>query len=261
MESGATPPPLTRPPSPGVADPLRANLLIEYEVHALFAFYFNTLNDVIALLDPILHTPNYCQTACPFLFSSILTVSAKVIRPDLYPACLQICEKMTGQAYRTGNSSIETIQSLALLAFWREANDPTAWAKTGHAIRLGFYLGLHRPGTRPLPADEMEARLILNRERTWLLSDHNLAMQYQLPQMILDEKKGHVRSWIQDHGHLACPQDAILAPALELCQLFKLLDDLVEIRDDDGLRTESLLKMLEIEGSRWAETWLSPNGR
>jgi hypothetical protein len=50
-----------------------------------------------------------------------------------------------------------------LLAFWRQAHDSTAWIMFGHAIRLGFAIGLHRFARRPLPSDELQARLILVR--------------------------------------------------------------------------------------------------
>jgi hypothetical protein len=83
------------------------------------------------------------------------------MRPDLYPRCLAICEDMSTHEFRSGFCDIGTVQSVVLLAFWRQGNDTTAWAKFGHAIRLGFYLGLHKFAARPLPTDAAQARLIL----------------------------------------------------------------------------------------------------
>lgn len=118
---------------------------------------------MIALLDPALHTPTYCRNSSGILFTSILTVAAKVTRPDLYPRLLAMCEEMSVNCFRTGSRDIGYIQSVILLAFWRQAHDSTAWIMFGHAIRLGFAIGLHRFARRPLPSDEPQARLILVR--------------------------------------------------------------------------------------------------
>ena len=42
------------------------------------------------------------------------------------------------------------------------------WIKTAFMIRYGYALRLHVRRKTPLPADEAEARAILDRERTWL---------------------------------------------------------------------------------------------
>jgi hypothetical protein len=123
--------------------------------------YFEALNDLISLLDPDLHTSKFCRNTSTILFTAILTVSAKVIRPDLYPQLLTICEDMSCHDFRTGSRDIGYIQSIILLAFWREAHDSRAWTMFGHAIRLGFSIGLDRFARRPLPGDAVQARLIL----------------------------------------------------------------------------------------------------
>lgn len=46
--------------------------------------------------------------------------------------------------------------------------DSSAWMRVGYAIRLGYQLRLHRRRHTPLPPDELEARVILDRERTWI---------------------------------------------------------------------------------------------
>lgn len=47
--------------------------------------------------------------------------------------------------------------------------DSSAWMRVGYAIRLGYQLRLHRRRQTPLPPDELEARVILDRERTWIV--------------------------------------------------------------------------------------------
>lgn len=49
----------------------------------------------------------------------------------------------------------------------QEVEDGSAWLKIGIAIRLAYQLRLHNRRKGPLPADELEARMVLDRERTW----------------------------------------------------------------------------------------------
>ncbi|KAH8085378.1 hypothetical protein HD553DRAFT_311146 [Filobasidium floriforme] len=241
------------------SDPLTKGLLVGFEVEALFAFYFDALNDMIALLDPALHSPTYCRNSSGILFTSILTVAAKVTRPDLYPRLLAMCEEMSVNCFRTGSRDIGYIQSVILLAFWRQAHDSTAWIMFGHAIRLGFAIGLHRFARRPLPSDELQARLILNRERTWLpCPSRSLAMQYQLPTTIPAESKYRARSWVEDHRQLMCPQDGFLATCLEVCQLFRLLADLPACQERPN-QTDHLLQLINKEWLEWKSVWFTGN--
>lgn len=130
--------------------------------------YFHHLNVTVAVLDPVLHTATYCRDKCPLLFSAVLTVTAKVIRPEAYSSCLLIANKLTGQAIEYGLCSVEVVQALLILTHWKKADDPSAWRKTGYAIRMAQELRLHQRAKRPLPRNERHAREILNRERCWL---------------------------------------------------------------------------------------------
>lgn len=95
-------------------------------------------------------------------------MTAKILRPDAYSACLAIANKLVGQAVEYGLCSVEVIQAINLLTHWKKADDATSWRKVGYAIRMAQELRLNVRVIRPLPADEMQAREILNRERAWL---------------------------------------------------------------------------------------------
>lgn len=127
--------------------------------------YFEKLNPLIAFLDPELHTPTYCRVKSIHLFTAILTVACKSIRPNAYPQCLAVANLFISHAFMQGLSSIELVQSLAILAVWRESDDNNQWRRIGYAIRCALELRLHKPHPRPLPVDPEAARLIVVRPR------------------------------------------------------------------------------------------------
>ncbi|WRT64444.1 uncharacterized protein IL334_001376 [Kwoniella shivajii] len=140
--------------------------------------YFQHLNAIGAILDPCLHTPPYCRRQSTLLFTSVLTVTAKVIRPKLYTRCLMLANKLVGQAVEFGLCSVEVVQALNLLHHWKKSEDSTSWRRVGYAIRMAQELKLDVAGPRPLPEEEISAREILNRERAWLnliVADYHLA--------------------------------------------------------------------------------------
>lgn len=130
--------------------------------------YFHHLNVTVAILDPVLHTATFCRDKCPLLFSAVLTVTAKILRPKAYSACLLISNKLVGEAVEFGLCSTEVVQAILVLTHWKKADDSTAWRKTGYAIRMAQELRLNHRAPRPLPKNERQAREVLNRERCWL---------------------------------------------------------------------------------------------
>jgi hypothetical protein len=130
--------------------------------------YFHHLNVTVAILDPVLHTATYCREKSPLLYSAVLTVTAKIIRPKAYSKCLLISNKLVGQAVEFGLCSVEVVQAILVLTHWKKADDATSWRKTGYAIRMAQELRLNLRAARPLPRNERQAREVLNRERCWL---------------------------------------------------------------------------------------------
>lgn len=110
---------------------------------------------------------DYLRGAAPILLSSILTVSAKFFRPQLYRPLLSHLHEIINRAVGLGQCDIGLIQALIIMIVWKDPNDSSAWVKLGIGIRLGYQIGLHIPRTRPLPRGELEARKVANAERTW----------------------------------------------------------------------------------------------
>jgi hypothetical protein len=97
------------------------------------------------------------------LFTSILAASAKIVWPEVYRPLIDVANDLLYEAMRDGMRTVELIQAISILAFYKEAEDATSFRKVGYAIRLAFELDLHVPKQRPLPNDETEAREILVR--------------------------------------------------------------------------------------------------
>lgn len=115
----------------------------------------------------------YMRHQSSLLFSSVLAVSAKLFVSNLsvYRELLSVARRLLNEAMASDRCSLELIQSLSILCFWKECDDPTAWRKTGFAIRMALELDLHLVdtwshtnlvnGQADLPEGEREAREIL----------------------------------------------------------------------------------------------------
>lgn len=168
---------------PECPDPVTAGFLSEQDMLEIFDLwvqllwfrskdlfiysYFRHLNAAVAILDPVLHTPKYCRRHSPLLFTAVVTVTVRVIRPNTYPQCLLLANKLVGQAVEFGLCSIEVVQALCLLTHWKKPDDETSYVRMGYAIRMAQLLQLNTKAPRPLPQDERQAREILSRERAW----------------------------------------------------------------------------------------------
>lgn len=146
-----------------IPDAVDLGILTLAEADQLWSFFFRTLNRFIILFDHVLHTREFVRSTSTVLFASILAVSAKFIRPDLYPTLLANAQQLVGRGIVESRASLGLIQAILVLVYWKPPMDGSAWLRTGLAVRLGYQLDLHVSRTGPLPEDEHEARLILVR--------------------------------------------------------------------------------------------------
>ena len=103
----------------------------------------------------------------PLLFTTILAVSAKFFRKELYDALANHSHTLLLRAVFSGQSSLDIVKALILMVFWRDPSDRSASIKIGIALRLCQQLNLHIPRTQRLPADRERADYIRDSERTW----------------------------------------------------------------------------------------------
>ncbi|KAM0749099.1 hypothetical protein T439DRAFT_327596 [Meredithblackwellia eburnea MCA 4105] len=244
-------------------DIVAGGVVPEEDVVQLFEFYFTHLNPMTSLLDPALHTPAYVRATSAFLFSAILTVAIRIAQPPLYPPSLKFVKHLFGQTMEHSIGTLETIQAIATLVFWADAVDSGMARRLSYAIRCAFELKLDKKGPRPLPEDPFAARLILNRERTWLhlcIADHRCSDQRLLPRLIPAEKVwADIVGWILEHVAVApCPSEAGLAPLIGIGRLLGLYNALVTTREGE-LPNENLLDCLEAETQIWRSHWAGQN--
>lgn len=178
-------------------DPIRLGILTMDECDSLFGHYFDQLQTCVCLLDPAIHTASYTRSVSLPLFTAVLAVTCKFFRPDLYEALLAGSNSLVDRAITNCVCAIEVVQAICILHYWKKPTDGRGWLRLGHAIRLGYQLDLHLPRRKPLSNDEREARLTLDRERTWIslfCFDSTMTQLSDRPSMM--HKAPDVEAWL-----------------------------------------------------------------
>ncbi|BEJ01330.1 hypothetical protein CcaverHIS631_0600120 [Cutaneotrichosporon cavernicola] len=160
------------------------------------------------------HTVSFLRTSS-MLFTTILAAASKYALPERHGTLLAHAESLINRATNGGECCTALIQSLLILVYYKGPTDRSAWLKIGIAIRFAFQLRWHeaRP-SMTLPADEHEARLILDPERTWfclVCFDRQYADIFGLPTTIPMTDYGDCEAWARSHFHLNIPVDIHLA--------------------------------------------------
>lgn len=93
------------------------------------------MNAYIAILDPELHTIDYCRRTSVDLFLAIITAASQVYMPRLYEALLNLFKPRHGEALVEGHSSIGLIQAISILCVWKAPREHGSWLRVGYAIR------------------------------------------------------------------------------------------------------------------------------
>lgn len=104
----------------------------------------------------------------------------------------------------------------------QEPEDNSAWLRVGVAIRLAYQLRLHTRRLGPLPADETQARIILDRERTWLCLicfDHSYHLHDdsdgQRAPLMTSTEGLNLDKWLEEDMLFDCAEDVQLAASIE----------------------------------------------
>jgi hypothetical protein len=154
-------------------DPINKGVVNLHFATELFGGFMKHLNPFISQLDPSLHTFRYVRERSPFLFTTVLAVTAKLLHPALHKLLLSHAEDLFLESFRCGSKSPEIIQAILILTYWKEPHDNRAWLSVGHAIRMAIDLGWHNLGSDGMkPTESMsdpQATQFRNIERTWLV--------------------------------------------------------------------------------------------
>ncbi|KAI0950445.1 hypothetical protein AcV7_008909 [Taiwanofungus camphoratus] len=149
---------------------IQCGLVHPDEVLGLFNLFFDAINPCLAILDPVMHTPQKVMLASPFLFTIICALASRHCsrKPQLRHLAMEIATYAAVEALRNERSiTIESCQAYLLLSVYpmprKRWADDRRWLLTGIALRLAQDLKLDQPA--PPEYDERER---LNRTRTWL---------------------------------------------------------------------------------------------
>ncbi|CDO70586.1 hypothetical protein BN946_scf184636.g19 [Trametes cinnabarina] len=206
-------------------DPVAAGIIQETQVDHFFDMFFLRLNPFINLFDPSLHSPAYIRRLSPFLFTAILMACCKFFCANLYPAVRRLAEEWCVFTFQEGTESVETVQALACMTYWKEPADRRTWMYIGMACRMAVNLRLNKYVGRRQPHETTLAFLERrNRERTYLVlfvHDRSLSMQTGKQWMLHeDELVRHSGTWHEDgcmgsRGEVR-PEDVIVAAFVQL---------------------------------------------
>ncbi|GAA5847922.1 hypothetical protein JCM3766R1_003185 [Sporobolomyces carnicolor] len=229
--SFGVPNPSKAPPNPTHPDPIDLHVLSSLEAAQLFELFHSRLNCFIILLDRHLHTPEFVRRTSTVLFTSILAVSAKFFRPDIYQTLLLAAQQLVVRGTGEGTHvHIGLVQACLLLVYWKQPTDSSAWIRTGFALRAAYQLGLHVKRMSPLPSDETEARLILDRERTWItLICFDASYQLSFPTTgdyetrMISRHDVDIFAWLEETKPYGVRDDWEQGASIELIKVLNLL--------------------------------------
>ncbi|RSL74081.1 hypothetical protein CEP53_000447 [Fusarium sp. AF-6] len=246
-------------------DPIHLGLVNSSIAKSLFDSFMAVLNPYICQLDPILHTFPHVRQKSAFLFSAILTASAKAFNPVLYEKLYNHAQDLFTESFRHGTKSTETVQAILILTYWKELQDGRAWTSVGHAIRLCFDMGWHRlvPSSPQEQASGTEStrRALRNIERTWyvlFVYDRSISLQTGKPWMIAcDDFIESIEAWSNDP--IAIDNDLLLGSFVTLrlvtSAAFTLLIPRPHRPKPTANDVEPLISLLSDRIDRWENRW------
>jgi Fungal specific transcription factor domain len=139
----------------------------------MYCSFSKYMSPYIIHFDPALHTFEYVQQSSPFLLVSILSASARIFNPELYPKLYQYSEELLAKTFVFGDKSVEIIQAVLMKTYWKEPDDSRVWQLVGYASRMCTELRGRKSRTpkrrdSSMAASEPDLRKQRNLERTWL---------------------------------------------------------------------------------------------
>ncbi|GAA5851024.1 hypothetical protein JCM8547_009157 [Rhodosporidiobolus lusitaniae] len=226
-------------------DPVDLGVLSSLEAAQLIQLFHSHLNPYIILLDKHLHTPEYVRSTSTVLYTAMLAVSAKFFRQDLYQSLLLSAQQLITRCMGgDGQPHLGLCQALLLVVYWKEPFDSSAWLKVGYAIRLAYQLGIHHKRTGPLPADEHQARVMLDSERTWITLvcfDHSyiLADDFDTTHetRMITQHDIDIDAWLAETKPYDVPDDNEQGASIELIRVYRLCKNIVNANSKAAAHT------------------------
>ncbi|KAJ4050763.1 hypothetical protein NW761_005560 [Fusarium oxysporum] len=246
-------------------DPIELGLITPSLAKSLFDSFITVLNPYISQLDPYLHTFTYVRSKSAFLLSSILAMSAKAFNHVLYAKLYDHSQDLFANVFRRGSKSIEIVQAILILTYWKEAQDTRVWTSVGYAIRICMDLGWHKlahcGSAATTTETESQKRERRNIERTWyvlFVYDRSISLQTGRPWMIeCSEFIELIEDWCNDPSAIDNDQllGAFTTLRLVTSAAFPLLIDKSRQRSMSHNESAPLVRLLDGRIERWEKKW------
>ncbi|SCV48505.1 uncharacterized protein FFB14_10413 [Fusarium fujikuroi] len=246
-------------------DPIELGLITPSLAKSLFDSFMTVLNPYISQLDPHLHTFPYVRAKSAFLLSSILAMAAKAFNHVLYIKLYDHAQDLFSSVFRRGSKSVEIVQAILILTYWKEPQDTRVWTSVGYAIRICMDLGWHKlaycRSAAAAKESEAQRRERRNIERTWyvlFVYDRSISLQTGRPWMIeCSEFIESIEDWCIDA--LTIENDQLLGAFTTLrlitSSAFPLLAIKSRQRSLSHNESAPLVSLLDGRIERWEKKW------
>ncbi|SGY14095.1 BQ5605_C010g06058 [Microbotryum silenes-dioicae] len=253
-------PPRAKDRGTEVLDVVQVGVIREEQVEELWIHFFDHLNPMISILDPVLHTSRFCRSRSAFLYSAVLTVTAKcVLSEDVYMNCARHLNWLFGKAFEYGTNTLEVIQALAISLQWPHPTPRTLVRRNSYMTRSAIEIRLYTKAPRPLPQDDLQVRLILNRERTWMclvVADGRVSAQHSLPRLIKPEWLWDAIQWyLENRNRGGLATDTLYCPLVGFYPMSDLHCALMAAIAEEKAPDPSVLACLETTQKNWMQLW------
>ncbi|KAF5579102.1 hypothetical protein FPCIR_11242 [Fusarium pseudocircinatum] len=256
LNADQEPAPRQRSRDESLEDPIELGLITPSLAKSLFDSFITVLNPYISQLDPQFHTLPYVRSKSAFLLSSMLAMAAKAFNHVLYMKLYDHAQDLFSNVFRRGSKSVEIVQAILILTYWKEPQDTRVWTSVGYAIRICMDLGWHKLAHCPSEAvtteSEVQRRERRNIERTCI------SLQTGRPWMIeCSEFVDSIEEWCNDP--LAIENDQLLGAFTTLrlvtSSAFPLLVTKSRQRSLSHSESAPLVSLLDSRIERWEKKW------
>ncbi|KAF5253125.1 hypothetical protein FANTH_1956 [Fusarium anthophilum] len=229
-------------------DPIDLGLITPSLAKSLFDSFITVLNPYISQLDPNLHTFPYVRSKSVFLLSSMLAMAAKAFNNVLYIKLYDHAQDLFSNVFRRGSKSVEIVQAILILTYWKEPQDTRVWTSVGRS-------------TAAATESETQRRERRNIERTWyvlFVYDRSISLQTGRPWMIeCSEFIESIEDWCNDT--LTIENDQLLGAFTTLrlvtSSAFPLLVTKSRQRSLSHSESAPLVSLLDGRIERWEKKW------
>ncbi|KAG8413017.1 hypothetical protein J3458_013438 [Metarhizium acridum] len=264
--------------SVGKNDPIHLRLLNRPSAQHLYEGYFTHFEYNVGFLDPVLYTFDYTRQRSSFLFTVLMSISARVFRPDLAPVLRNHAETLLGKVLLSCEAEIENIWAIVCMYYWKELGDKRGYTLIGFAMRLAAasdwhggrrnaYTGFDETTNRiNAKLREVEARKLRDQDRAWLYLgslDRTLSFFTDRPiaSIIIAPDLG-CRGWLRTSNPWTYPfGDARAMAGQELTDIAKPVHDYIcstrtpRSRSDDTSDLSNAIHKLNDDLIAWSAYW------